>query len=128
VINISSGAAVGAVSGWGAYCVSKAAINMFTEMIAAEEDDVAAIALRPGVVDTEMQATIREAGGEGMPDEVHARFVRYHRQGELLPPEAPGCAAAVLAFHAPHEWSGEFMSWNEERVQSLVRRFACAQG
>jgi NAD(P)-dependent dehydrogenase (short-subunit alcohol dehydrogenase family) len=127
VINISSGAAVGAVSGWGPYCLSKAAINMLTKMIAAEEQAVAAIALRPGVVDTAMQATIREEGGAGMPEDVHARFVRYHEQGELLPPEAPGCAAAVLAFHAPHEWSGEFLSWDDERVQSLVRRFACAQ-
>ncbi|MBN1657238.1 MAG: SDR family NAD(P)-dependent oxidoreductase [Anaerolineae bacterium] len=127
VVNISSGAAVHAISGWGAYCLSKAAINQFTRMLAAEEPDISAIALRPGVIDTDMQATIRADGGRAMPAADHARFVRYHEAGELLPPEAPGCAAAVLAFHAAHEWSGEFMSWDDERVQSLTRRYACAQ-
>jgi NAD(P)-dependent dehydrogenase (short-subunit alcohol dehydrogenase family) len=127
VVNISSGAAVHAVPGWGAYCLSKAAINHFTRMLAAEEPGVSAIALRPGVVDTDMQATIRADGPEAMPAAEYARFVRYHEAGELLPPEAPGCAAAVLAFHALHEWSGEFMSWDDERVQSLTRRYACAQ-
>jgi len=126
VINVSSGAAVSAVPGWGAYCVSKAGVTHLTRMIAAEEPDVTAISFRPGVVDTEMQATIRREGAAGMPREVYERFVAYHRQGELLPPAVPGCALAVLAFYAPVEWSGSFFSWDEERVQSLVRRYACS--
>jgi NAD(P)-dependent dehydrogenase (short-subunit alcohol dehydrogenase family) len=128
ILNVSSGAAVHAIPGWGAYCLAKAAINQFGRMLAAEEPEVTCLSFRPGVVDTAMQATIRREGARGMPGEVHERFVRYHQAGELLPPEAPGCGLAVLALYAPRAWSGEFLSWDEEQVQALVRRYACAQG
>jgi NAD(P)-dependent dehydrogenase (short-subunit alcohol dehydrogenase family) len=128
IVNVSSGAAVHAIPGWGAYCVAKAAINHFGRMLAAEEPEVISLAFRPGVVDTGMQATIRREGAQGMPGEVYARFLRYHEEGELLPPEAPGCALAVLALYAPQAWSGEFVAWNDEQVRTLVKRYACAQG
>lgn len=126
VINVSSGAATNAIEGWGAYCLSKAAINHLTRMLAVEEPDVISIAVRPGVVDTEMQKTIRQRGAEGMPQAEYERFVSYHEQGELLPPEVPGCTLAVLAIHARREWSGEFMPWDHPEIQSLVRRYACS--
>lgn len=126
VLNVSSGAAVHAVEGWGAYCLAKGAVNQLTRMIAAEEPDITAISFRPGVVDTEMQATIRSQGDDGMPDEVHNRFVQYHRQGQLLPPRVPGCVLAVLVLHAPAEWSGAFLSWDEEEVRALAERFGCS--
>lgn len=128
VINVSSGAAVKVLPGWAAYCVAKAALNQFTWALAEEEPAITAIAFRPGVVDTAMQATIRREGATGMPEEVYSRFVRYHEEHELLPPEVPGCALAVLACHAPHEWSGAFLARNSEQVQSLVRRYACSTG
>jgi len=114
------------IQGWGAYCTAKAAVNHFTRVLAEEEPDVTAIAFRPGVVDTAMQAQIRREGASGMPKEAYARFVDYHEQGDLLPPEVPGCALAVLAFYAPHEWSGSFLPWNDEQVQSLVVRYGCS--
>lgn len=128
VINVSSGAAIKAMSGWGAYCVSKAALNHFTRVLAEEEPEITTLAFRPGVVDTAMQATIRREGAQGMPAESYAKFIRYHEEGELLPPEVPGCALAVLAFHAPHTWTGAFLPWNNNEVQALVMRFACASG
>jgi NAD(P)-dependent dehydrogenase (short-subunit alcohol dehydrogenase family) len=128
VVNISSEAAVRAIRGWGAYCVAKAGLNHFTRMLAAEEPAITSISFRPGVVDTAMQATIRRDGVQGMPEEAYARFVRYHEEGELLPPEVPGCPLAVLAFHAPHEWSGAFLAWNDEQVRALVRQFGCSYG
>jgi NAD(P)-dependent dehydrogenase (short-subunit alcohol dehydrogenase family) len=124
VINVSSGAAVNAVEGWGAYCLSKAALNHLTRMLAAEEPELTAISCRPGVVDTRMQKTIRQRGPKGMPQHEYERFVSYHEEGELLPPEVPGLALAVLALYARHEWTGQFMSWDDEGIQSLVRRYA----
>jgi len=121
VINVSSGAAVRATEGWSAYCTAKAALNHFNRVLAAEEDTIVAVAVRPGVVDTAMQAAIREEGREGMPADSHRRFVAYHEEGELLPPEVPGRVLAVLALHAPAGWSGEFLSWDDEPVQALVR-------
>lgn len=119
VINVSTGAAVSAVPGWGAYCVAKAGLNHFNRVLAAEESQITAIAVRPGVVDTAMQRTIREQGEAGMTADAHARFVRYHQQGELLPPTKPARALALLALYASPEWSGEFLSWDDEKVQKL---------
>lgn len=120
IVNVSSGAAVRPEQGWSAYCTAKAGINHFTRVLAEEEEQVVAITFRPGVVDTEMQRTIREEGDAGMPAENHRRFVEYHEEGELLAPEIPGRAMAVLALAAPPEWSGEFIRWDEARVQALV--------
>ncbi|MGG8495263.1 SDR family NAD(P)-dependent oxidoreductase [Tenacibaculum sp. TC6] len=63
LINISSGAAVKPYEGWSVYCTSKAAIDMFTKTIAIEQENskngVKCMSLYPGVVDTCMQAQIR---------------------------------------------------------------------
>jgi benzil reductase ((S)-benzoin forming) len=64
IINISSGAAMNPYSGWSVYCTSKAAIDMTTKTTALEqseiENGVKCVAIYPGVVDTNMQTTIRE--------------------------------------------------------------------
>lgn len=120
VINVSSGAAVRPTAGWSAYCAAKAGVNMLTGVLAIEEPELVALALRPGVVDTAMQATLREKGRGPMPPDLYQHFVAYYEQGQLLPPEAPGRALAALALHAPRAWSGEFITWNDDRVQKLV--------
>lgn len=67
VLAISSGAARRPVEGWSAYCAGKAALDMFVRSVNAEyaqapaERSVRAVALAPGVIDTGMQATIRQA-------------------------------------------------------------------
>jgi len=122
VINVSTGAAINPAPGWSAYSVAKAAVNMLARVLAEEAPEVVSLAVRPGVVDTAMQETIREEGAAGMPAERHRRFVRLHEQGDLLPPELPGRALAALALHAPPAWSGEFLSWDDPKVAALVTR------
>ncbi|WP_316786957.1 SDR family NAD(P)-dependent oxidoreductase [Pedobacter frigiditerrae] len=65
IINISSGAAQKPYHGWSIYCATKAAIDMMTKTVAIEQDSVEngveIIAIYPGVVDTEMQAQIRQS-------------------------------------------------------------------
>jgi NAD(P)-dependent dehydrogenase (short-subunit alcohol dehydrogenase family) len=124
VINVSSGAAEHAIAGSGGYCISKAALNHFNRVLAVEEEAITALAVRPGVVDTPMQTAIRVKGGAGMPADVYDRFVRFYEDGELLSPEIPGRTLAILALYAPADWSGDFLSWDEERVQELVLRFS----
>jgi NAD(P)-dependent dehydrogenase (short-subunit alcohol dehydrogenase family) len=67
----------------GAYGASKAAMNHLCSTLAAEEPDLAVISIRPGVIDTQMQADIRtkhkNAMGEG-----NERFQALHREGKLL--------------------------------------------
>jgi NAD(P)-dependent dehydrogenase (short-subunit alcohol dehydrogenase family) len=120
VINVSSGAAVSAVAGWAAYCAAKGALNQITRVLAKEEPAITAVAVRPGVVDTEMQAVIRKEGERGMTPQDHRRFVGYHEGGELLSPEKPARALVALALHAPQEWSGEFLSWDDEKVKEIM--------
>ncbi|MFB0976519.1 MAG: SDR family oxidoreductase [Myxococcota bacterium] len=69
LINVSSGAAWGGYAGWGAYCAGKAGVALLTQCIALEEEDAGlrAHAVAPGVVDTEMQAMIRDSSEEDFP-------------------------------------------------------------
>lgn len=55
VVAISSGAAVNMSYGWGAYSLSKAALNNLIQLYAHEMPDSHLIALAPGLIDTAMQ-------------------------------------------------------------------------
>ncbi|MFQ6548308.1 SDR family oxidoreductase [Aestuariibius sp. 2305UL40-4] len=64
VINISSGAATGALEGWSHYCSSKAAALSLTRCADKEyrDDGIRVIGLSPGTVATEMQREIKASG------------------------------------------------------------------
>jgi NAD(P)-dependent dehydrogenase (short-subunit alcohol dehydrogenase family) len=78
LVNMSSGASTKPYEGWAVYCASKAAVDMVTEVVAREERDagLVAVALAPGVVDTDMQALIRSTPAEAFPSV--ERFRRLH--------------------------------------------------
>ncbi|KAJ2881141.1 hypothetical protein H4R27_004278 [Coemansia aciculifera] len=121
VINISSGAAIGAYQGWAAYCASKAALNMVTQSIAMEEPEIVAIALRPGAVDTDMQTVIRSVGQDAMREDQFAKFQSLYSEGTLLQPELPARAVVRLALEAPKSMSGMFVSWNAPEIEQLSK-------
>jgi NAD(P)-dependent dehydrogenase (short-subunit alcohol dehydrogenase family) len=79
LINISSGAAWNGYEGWGAYCAAKAGADRLTEVIAMEEasNGLRAYSVAPGVVDTDMQAMIRDCTPERFP--MVDRFVEMKR-------------------------------------------------
>jgi NAD(P)-dependent dehydrogenase (short-subunit alcohol dehydrogenase family) len=116
IVNVSSGAAAITVEHASAYCAAKAALNHFTRVLSAEEPRLTVMAVRPGVVDTQMQATIRREG----PDAMSADQVTYYRnlkeRGELEAPEAPGRSIAWLALHGPPEFSGQFLDYDDPRI------------
>ncbi len=116
IVNISSGAAVKAIPGWSAYCAAKAALTHFTRQLAAEEPHITAVALRPGVVDTAMQALIRRARPGAMTAEQSAYFQSLKDRGELLDPAVPARAAAWLALSAPAALSGHFIDFDDRRL------------
>lgn len=64
IINISSGAATGALEGWSHYCASKAAVLSLTKCGHKEFGDksIRVIGLSPGTVATEMQVQIKASG------------------------------------------------------------------
>src|SRR5690606_30761969 len=86
ILNISSGAGRRTNTGWGVYCATKAALDLYTRVVDVEAHGVKVVALAPGVVDTTMQATIRGSHSKDFPDV--DRFVQLHEQGQLAAPDA----------------------------------------
>ncbi|KAI4170799.1 MAG: hypothetical protein LQ343_004688 [Gyalolechia ehrenbergii] len=109
VIFTSSGASMKAYSTWGAYGASKAAMNHLNLTLAAEEPCVTCVAIRPGVVDTQMQLDVREKHSELMDEKDVSKFHGLHQEGKLIKPEKPGHVIAKLAIGAPKELSGKFL-------------------
>ena len=116
VVNVSSGAANLALETVSAYCTAKAALNHFTRILAAEEPELTAMAVRPGVVDTDMQAFLRSEGPRAMPPDQAAYYRQLKDRGELEPPAIPARSIAWLALYAPPEFSGEFLDYDAERI------------
>jgi benzil reductase ((S)-benzoin forming) len=88
VVNIGSGAARRPYAGWAPYCSTKAAVEMFTRVLAAEHADepgFRAVTVAPGVVDTEMQALIRETEERRFPD--RPKFIELKESGKLYTTE-----------------------------------------
>ena len=117
IINVSSGAAHHVIAAASAYCAAKAGLNQFTRVLAAEEPELTAIAVRPGVVDTRMQVMLRDLGPKKMPSEQADYYLGLKTDGRLEPAEVPARSIAWMVLHAPHEWSGHFMSYDEPQIR-----------
>lgn len=89
-IFISSGAGKNPIASWAAYCASKAAVDLFCQTIQLEElqlgrTDFHCLSVAPGVVDTDMQATIRESNEISFSDV--ERFKEYKNSNQLYSTE-----------------------------------------
>lgn len=87
ILNVSSGAGKNPVDGWGAYCASKAALDMHTRVVDAElrmdgHAHIRIFSVAPGVVDTPMQAQIRRAEVSGFSRA--EEFKKLYHDGQLL--------------------------------------------
>ncbi|AKG74008.1 SDR family NAD(P)-dependent oxidoreductase [Salinicoccus halodurans] len=89
ILTVSSGAAVSPMEGWAAYCTSKAAVNMLSGVTRAETANlkypIQSATFRPGVIDTEMQNTIRSSDPEEFPN--IGKFKDYKSEKRLLEPD-----------------------------------------
>jgi NAD(P)-dependent dehydrogenase (short-subunit alcohol dehydrogenase family) len=99
IVNISSGVAAypdRMVRG-NAYATTKAALEAHSVGLAAElrGTGVTVNVYRPGMVDTAMQAWIREQNPEQVGAELHERFNRSFAEGTLITPERS--AATLIA-------------------------------
>jgi NAD(P)-dependent dehydrogenase (short-subunit alcohol dehydrogenase family) len=116
IINVSSGAAHIPIESAGAYCASKAALNHFTSVLASEEPNITTVAVRPGVVDTDMQAYLRKQGPEVMPEKTAEYYLDLKLTGKLEPPDVPARSIAWLVLHAPDEMSGSFRNYDDPDI------------
>ncbi|MBI3962960.1 MAG: SDR family oxidoreductase [Deinococcus sp.] len=115
IINISSGAAVRALPRLGLYCISKAALDHMTRILAVEsKPHVQVNCFYPGVVDTQMQAELRAAGAEGLGSELHEMFMGFYRQGQLVAPERPAEAIVWLASSEANSVTGRIITSYQE--------------
>ena len=85
VAHISSGAAVRAHAGLSLYSAAKAGMDQFLRVVAAEQarqtHPFRALSLDPGALDTDMQATLRQASPDDYPGA--AAFAQRQRDGAL---------------------------------------------
>jgi NAD(P)-dependent dehydrogenase (short-subunit alcohol dehydrogenase family) len=74
--------------------------------LSVEEPDITTVAIRPGVVDTDMQKEVR-GYGDVMDAKDTQKFRTLHETGKTLRPEQPGNVIARLAVAAEKELSGK---------------------
>jgi NAD(P)-dependent dehydrogenase (short-subunit alcohol dehydrogenase family) len=100
VLNVSSGAGRRAIAGWSVYCAAKAGLDQLSRVMAEDEarrpSGAKVVSLAPGVIDTDMQASVRAADASGFPD--RPRFMEMKASGQLA--SAEDAAARVLAYLA----------------------------
>ncbi|WP_299475982.1 SDR family oxidoreductase [uncultured Roseibium sp.] len=103
IINISSGAATGALEGWSHYCSSKAAALSLTRCGEKEFGDkgIRVIGLSPGTVATQMQVDIKASG--------------INPVSQLDP-----------SVHIPAEWVGEAICWLSTDAGDTYRGIDCS--
>src|SRR5690606_34256749 len=82
ILNVPSGAGRKPSRGWAVYCVTKAAVDHYTRVLASEQPDTRNAALAPGVIDTGMQEHLRGTSHQNFP--VLDRFMQLHEQGQLV--------------------------------------------
>lgn len=95
IVHISSGAGSSAYAGWSVYCATKAALDHHARAVALDRSPGLRIAsVAPGVIDTGMQAEIRQSEEARFPD--RERFVELKREGRLVTPDRAGRAVVEL--------------------------------
>ena len=85
IFNITSGASSKAIEGWSLYCSTKAALRMFLDVTYAEsKGNMELTHIDPGVIDTDMQRTIRSKSEKEMKN-VH-QFRELNKSNQLKSP------------------------------------------
>ncbi|WP_407272839.1 (S)-benzoin forming benzil reductase [Radiobacillus sp. PE A8.2] len=115
VVNVTSGAAGRSVSGWSAYCSTKAGINRFTETVALEQADAGTlnkvILFDPSIMDTDMQGSIRASSAEAFKDV--ATFQQYQQDNSLRDTEVVAKTLVELLVDQAKIINGEIYSVKE---------------
>lgn len=113
VINISSGAATGALEGWSHYCASKAAVLSLTKVADKEYRDhgIRVCGLSPGTVATQMQREISASG---------INPVSQLDWSDHIPPEWVGTALIWLAGEGADTSLGADVSLRDAGVRARL--------
>lgn len=91
-------------------------MNHLARQLSVEEPEITSIAVRPGVVDTDMQKQLREVHSSIMDKDDNAKFLGLHESGKLLKPEQPGHVIARMTLNPPKELNGQYVNWEGQEV------------
>lgn len=94
ITQISSGAALRPIEGWSMYCASKSGLKMFSDCLNAENPGVKTVNINPGVMDTGMQAILRDQNSENF-SRVQ-EFRQLKEKNQLAPTDK--VASAIVNF------------------------------
>ncbi len=114
ILNISSGLGRRAMAGSAAYCAAKAGMDNLSRAMALDEEVKATqgrpfarvVSLAPGIIDTDMQATIRGGASDGFPD--RDRFVAFKTEGQLA--SATDTARKVLKWLSRNDFGQQVLA------------------
>lgn len=113
IVNISSGAATGAMEGWSHYCSTKAAALSLTRCAHKEyaAHGIRVVGMSPGTVATDMQVAIKQSG---------INPVSQLDPSVHIPPEWPARAIAWLCTDDAAEFAGDDFSLKTEEGRRRV--------
>jgi 3-oxoacyl-[acyl-carrier protein] reductase len=122
IVNVSSGSARGTTAGWSAYSTAKAGIEAMTSVAAREVADsgVRINAIRPGIVDTELQVEIRSSSEEQFTRDNVERYRSYPDRGLLRPPEHPARLILWLLSPEAQDVNGELLLLDDAAVAAKL--------
>lgn len=122
IINVSSGAARGTTTGWSAYSAAKAGVEALTIVAAREVGDrgVRVNAVRPGIVDTQMQVQIRSSSEAEFGRENLERFRGYKERGLLRDPDDPARLILWLLSPQADDVNGEVLAIDDPEVAARI--------
>jgi NAD(P)-dependent dehydrogenase (short-subunit alcohol dehydrogenase family) len=122
IVNVSSGAARGTTAGWSAYSAAKAGVEALTSVLAREvaSSGVRVNAVRPGIVDTEMQVEIRGSSPEQFTPENVERFRGYKERGLLREPGDPARLILWLLTPEADDHNGEVLAIDDPEVAARI--------
>ena len=113
VINVSSGAAINPLEGWGAYCSAKAGLAMLTQIVVLEAgpSGIRCFAFSPGTTDTDMQSAVRASG---------INRISHIPREVLTPVDHPARALVYLCTTAADDLSGTVVSLKDPPFGSRI--------
>ncbi|KAG5518577.1 hypothetical protein PMAC_002973 [Pneumocystis sp. 'macacae'] len=100
----------------GAYSGSKSAINSLSAVLAAEEKLITSISIQPGVVDTQMQTSLRGVYSSKLDHVTYTRFMDIYKKGLLMSPRKIGRIIAKLCLYAKKELSGKLVRYDDDEL------------
>jgi len=111
IVNAGTGAATTPMEGWTAYCTSKAAMRMLTQMMAMELAPLKAFFIGIPPTDTAMQGKIRQAG---------LNPISKIPQDKLVPAEVPASVMAWLCSDAARSVNEVLLDVRQDRFTAMM--------